>query len=74
VDPAVRRNIYDGGKADRLVSAEDAAASARKYKTLDGEVKLDGNQNGRFPMRESDIEGLSRAEIEKKFSLPDTPE
>ncbi len=35
MDPAVRRNLYDGWKADRLVSAEDAAASARKYKDVD---------------------------------------
>jgi hypothetical protein len=43
MDPAVRRNIYDGWKANRLVSAEDAAASARKYKKLDpdGQRALD---------------------------------
>lgn len=37
-------------------------------------VHRGGNQNGRFLMRQSDIEGLSPAEIESKFSLSYTPE
>ena len=43
MDPAVRRNLYDGWKAGRLVSAGDAAATARKYKRVDGNVKLDSD-------------------------------
>lgn len=37
-------------------------------------VHQGGNQNGRFLMRESDIEGLTPEEIESKFSLTYTLE
>ncbi|WP_232685984.1 hypothetical protein [Halobacterium zhouii] len=36
-------------------------------------VHTDGNQNGRFLMRQSDIEGLTPTELKNKFSLPYKP-
>jgi len=49
-----------------------------RFKTTGDErfvrVHRANNQNGRFLMRKSDIEGLSPAEIERKFSLSYKPE